>query len=74
MPTDIVSDTIALTIPPPYDMAYLFPATCVLLDAVQNGNWLDAISVINTRYVPEMHLAFNRGAYGMYNEAEDHGF
>ena len=74
LPTDIVSDSIALTIPPPYDMELLYPATAMLLEAVQNGNWFEAINAIRTQYVPEMHQAFNRGAYGMYNEAEDHGF
>lgn len=74
LPTDIVSDTIELTIHPPYDMLYLFPATALLLEGVQNGNWLDAINTIKEYYIPKMHMTFNEGAFGTCYEAEDHGF
>jgi hypothetical protein len=74
LPADILSDSIALTIPPPWDMMYLLPATALLMQGVQNGNYLEVINIIQTKYIPEMHKAFNKGDFGVYYEAEDHGF
>jgi hypothetical protein len=73
-PTEVVSDTIALTIHPPYDMTCLFPATALLMQGAQNGNYYEAIQTIEKVYKPQMHQAFNQGAFGIYHEAEDHGF
>ena len=74
MPNDIVSDTIELSIHPPYDMLYLLPATAKMLEAVQNGNYVEAYASITEEFVPKMHNAFNIGAFGVCQDAEDHGF
>ena len=74
LPTSLVSESIALSIPPPYDFIYLLPATAKLLEGVQNGNYVEAIAYITKEFLPEMHKAFNVGAYGINCEPESHGF
>ena len=74
LPTDILSDSIPLSIHPPYDMTCLLPATALLMQGVQNNNYIEVLDIIQQKYVPKMHKAFNKGAFGISYEAEDHGF
>jgi hypothetical protein len=41
-PTQILSEDIQSDIPPPYDDDTLIPATALLIEGVQNGNYTDA--------------------------------
>jgi hypothetical protein len=74
LPNDILSDGIALNIPPPYDMSILFPAVGEFLKAVGNNDYVGAFEIIEKKYKPEMHKAFNKGDFGITYEAEDHSF
>lgn len=74
LPNDLVSESIAISIPPPYDYTILLPAAAKLLEGVQHGNYIDAIAYITKEFLPEMHKVFNRGAFGVCYDAEDHGF
>lgn len=74
LPTEITSDTIPLTIQPPYDTIYLLPATAKLLEGVQSGNYVDAYVFIQNELVPKLHNALNIGEFGRDYYAEDRGF
>ena len=71
---EIVSDTIPLSISPPHDALILLPATAKMIEGVQNGNYLDTYKDIVREYLPRMQEAFNKGAFGINQDAEDHGF
>jgi hypothetical protein len=72
--TAITSDSIPLTVFPPYDIQLLLPATAKLMDGIQNGNYVEAYKYVGKHIAPQMHKAFNRGAQGIFYEAEDQGF
>lgn len=74
LPAEIVSDTIQLSIDPPYDMIYLYPATCKVLQGVQNGKFAEAYEYIIENIVPKVHKALNKGAFGINQIPDDHGF
>ena len=71
---EIVSDTIPLSIPPPHDAMILLPATAKMIEGVQNGTYAETYRDITGEYQPKMQEAFNVGAFGINQEAEDHGF
>ncbi len=73
-PTELVSDTIPLTIPPPYDIKYLLPATEIMIMGVENKDIVSAYRTIDGEFVPKMQNAFNKGAFGVNYESEDRGF
>jgi len=73
-PASLDSDSIELTIEPPYDEVYLLPAACKLIEGVNNGNYIEARSTIIREYRPLMHKAFNEGAQGVDYETDPLGF
>jgi len=74
LPTKLVSETIPLTIHPPYETTILLPATAKLIEGVQSGNYLEAYETIQKLYIPQMKEAFNIGAFGVNYNARDRGF
>ncbi|HUX57151.1 MAG TPA: hypothetical protein VMV77_09260 [Bacteroidales bacterium] len=73
-PTELVSDTIPLTIPPPYDIQYLLPATETMIMGVENKDIVNAYRAISDEFIPKMQRAFNKGGFGANYESEDRGF
>ncbi len=75
-PNAIISDSIALSIPPPYDMKYLLPAVCRLIKAAQNENsdLIEAIAWIEGEIKPKLQKELNKGAQGVDYEPEARGF
>lgn len=72
-PTKLLSDTIPLSIGPPYDLLYLFPAVTTLYRAMQDGDMLEAIQkikLIRNEYNDEL----NKGAQDTDLESRDHGY
>jgi hypothetical protein len=72
-PAELVSDTIPLTIPPPQDVLLLLPATAKLIEAVENGNYLEAYNALKNEFREEIQKEYNKGAF-VYKEPEDRGF
>jgi len=73
-PATLDSDSIELTIPPPYDELYLLPATGKLIEGVNHGNYIEARASLIREFKPLMWEAFNLGEQGQDNEPEDRGF
>ena len=67
------SDTIPLSIEPPWDYIYLFPATVRLVQGFQDGDFIKAhndVLVMRERYRKEL----NEGEQGEDLDAQDRGF
>lgn len=73
-PATLGSDTIELTIPPPYDELYLLPAVGKLIEGVNHGNYIEARAAIVRDFKPLMWAAFNTGEQGKDYEPEERGF
>lgn len=73
-PDTLDSDSIELTVPPPYDELYLLPATAKLIEGVINGNYIEARLAITREFKPLMWKAFNEGEQGQDLEPESRGF
>lgn len=73
-PTQIISDSIQIDIPPPWDYQYLLPATCKLLEGVQHGNYLDTQQYVIGVLKPRLWLDMNGGEQGFDYEADARGF
>ena len=72
-PTKLLSDSIPLSIGPPYDILHLFPAVTTLYRAMQDGDMLAAIEkvkLIRNDYNSEL----NKGAQDTDLESTDHGY
>ncbi|HUX56362.1 MAG TPA: hypothetical protein VMV77_05280 [Bacteroidales bacterium] len=71
--TALLSESIPLSIKPPYDYMFLFPATVKLAQAYKDGDYLKALPEVmklKQLYAIEM----NKGEQGVDSDAEDRGF
>lgn len=73
-PTPLLSTSIPLTMPEPYDMKYLLPGVQALIEAQRNGNPIQAILYIENELKPAFAREMNQGEQGFDNEPEDRGF
>jgi len=73
-PASLDSDSIELTIPPPYDELYLLPAAAKLVEGANHGNYIEARAMVVKEFMPLMWQAFNMGEQGQDDEPEDRGF
>ena len=72
-PTKLSSDSIPLSIGPPYDYMFLFPAVCAIYQGMQDGDRLAAVQkVVAIRN--EYHTELNKGAQDTDLESIDRGF
>ena len=72
-PTKLSSDSIPLSIGPPYDYMFLFPAVCAIYQGMQDGDRLAAVQkVVSIRN--EYHTELNKGAQDTDLESIDRGF
>lgn len=72
-PAKLYSDNIELTIPPPYDYLYLFPAVVRLVQGFKDGDFLKAhtdVKLLRQKYMLEL----NKGEQGFEYNADDRGF
>ncbi len=72
-PIKLSSDTIPLSIGPPFDFLYLFPAVTTLYSAMQDGDMVEAIQKI-LAIRDNYHNELNKGAQGIDLESRDRGF
>lgn len=63
-PDQLTAETIPLSIPQQFHMSHLLPTALKLLDAMQNGNWIEAMQMIEEKYKPEFLNEMNMGDHG----------
>lgn len=63
-PTQIISESINPEIPEQYHYTILLPTALKLLEAHQNGNWIEALGMIEEEFKPKMLSALNEGEQG----------
>jgi hypothetical protein len=73
-PARITSDSVQIEVPAPWDDMFLVPAVGLLIEGVENGNYLEARMQIYKNIIPAMRKQFNTGAQGFDYEAESRGF
>ena len=72
-PNKLLSDSIPLSIGPPYDYLFLYPAVCAIYQGMQDGDRLAAVQkVVAIRN--EYHAELNKGAQDTDLESINRGF
>lgn len=72
-PTKITSESIQLSIDPPYDYMYLLPATLALIQSFKDGNFEQGMQKVEY-YRKKMNQELNDGEQGQDYNAVDRGF
>jgi hypothetical protein len=73
-PTQILSESIQIDIPPPWDYQFLLPATCMLLEGIEHGNYADTQQYILNVLKPRLQKEMNGGEQGFDFCAVSRGF
>jgi hypothetical protein len=73
-PTQIVSESIQVDTPPPYDYQFLIPAASTLIRGIEHGNYAEARAYIENVLKPQYARVRNAGEQGFDFEADDRGF
>jgi len=73
-PATLTSDSIPLEIEPPYDDLYLLPATVSLIHGVENGNYVEARTLILRDLKPAYWKERNSGEQGFSYESVSRGY
>lgn len=73
-PTQIISESIQVDIPPPWDYEYLLPATAKFIEGIQHGNYVDCRRYVTTVLKPALQKEMNSGEQGFDHETDDRGF
>lgn len=73
-PATLVSDSIPLEIEPPWDDLFLLPAAVSLIHGVENGNYVEARSLILRDLKPAYWKEKNSGEQGFSDEPVERGF
>jgi hypothetical protein len=73
-PANLISDSIPLEIEPPWDDAYLLPATVALIHGVENGNYAEARALVLNELRPTYWKQKNSGEQGFSYEPVERGF
>lgn len=73
-PTSILSDSVQIDIPPPWDYQFLLPATCKLIEGIQHGNYVESRQYVLNVLKPELQKEMNGGEQSFDYEADDRGF
>jgi len=71
--TAIVSDSIPLTVKPPYDYMYLLPATLLLIQGFKDGDFLNKHAEV-LALAKKYQLELNKGEQGEFNGSIERGF
>jgi hypothetical protein len=73
-PKQITAETINPEIPEQYHYTILLPTALKLLEAHQNGNWLEVLEMIEKRFKPMMADKLNEGDQGEWDSITRHEY